>query len=208
MKIFESLLDLIFPRRCETCRQASQESLCPTCFNQIKLMKPHMGIYSAAAYEGVLREAIHRFKFNKRKNLAEPLAILSVQYLSRLPDFDKNAVDLIVPVPLHKQRLHDRGYNQVELIVRIIGKYLEIPVLPALERVKHTEPQFNLKREERFTNITGAFKVSTPGAVYEKRVLLVDDIYTTGATINECTKTLRIAGAKKIETFTLSRSIG
>jgi competence protein ComFC len=206
-KLFNSLLNLIFPPRCEICRKGSEEALCSECFKQIKFMKPHLGIYSVSVYEGPLRTAIHRFKFKKRKNLAEPLGIILVKYLSHSPMLDMNELEVIIPVPLHKKRERQRGFNQAKLLAEILGRYYDKPVVSALERVKNTKAQFDLPRDERFNNISGAFKVSDPKSVYNKRILLLDDIYTTGATIAECSKALKIAGARRVEVLTLSRAV-
>jgi len=207
LKLFDNLLDLIFPPRCEVCKKLGTVTLCPSCFGQIKFMKPHMGIYSASIYEGVLRTAIHRFKFDRRKGLASPLGVMLVQYLSQVEGMDFKALDVIIPVPLHHLRLRQRGFNQSEVLARSFGKYYETPVVGALERVRDTKAQFDLPREERFHNIAGAFKVADSKAVYNKRIMLFDDIYTTGATIAECSKVLKNAGAKKVEVLTLSRAI-
>lgn len=201
------LLDLIFPPRCEVCKNGAKEALCRPCLDRVKFMKPHLGIYSAAIYEGVLREAIHRFKFNKRKRLAEPLGILLVNYLGQLPGIRIKELDAIVPVPLHKQRLRQRGFNQAEMLGRVISRYFGLPVKTALERSRDTTAQFDLPRPERFQNISGAFKVNDSQAVYNRRLLLLDDIYTTGATITECVKTLNTAGARRVEVLTLSRAV-
>ena len=206
-KLLKSLIDLIFPPKCEVCRKSSEVALCQDCFVEIKFMKPHLGIYSVSAYEGVLKEAIHRFKFKNRKALAEPLAILMVKYLGHLPSFDHQEIDTIVPVPLHNKRLRERGFNQAELMGQVIAKYLEKPLYNALARIKKTKAQFDLPRDDRFHNIKDAFKVVDSKAIYNKRVLLLDDIYTTGATIAECSKCLRIAGAKRVEVLTLSRAV-
>lgn len=202
-----SLLNLIFPPRCEVCRKGSEEALCSECFGQIQFMKPQLGIFSASVYDGVLRDALHRFKFQKRKNLAEPLGVLLVKYLSHTPALPLEEFDCIVPVPLHRRRQRQRGYNQAELLARVISKYYEVPVVSALERTKDTHPQFDLPREERLTNVKGAFKVSDPKAVYNKKIILLDDIFTTGSTIAECSKTLKIAGARGVEVLTLSRAV-
>ena len=208
MKQFlNSILDLIFPPRCEVCRKSSQEALCQDCFIKIKFMKPHLGIYSASTYDGPLKEAIQRFKFKNRKRLAEPLGLLLVKYLSHSPGLNMKELDLIVPVPLHRNRLKERGFNQVELLVKKLAQYFEIPVVPALERTRHTKAQFDLARHERFPNIKGAFAVKPYISVLNKRVLLVDDIYTTGATIAECSLGLKQAGAKRVEILTLSRAV-
>ena len=181
--------------------------LCSECFAQIEFMKPHLGIHCVSVYEGILRTAIHRLKFKKRRTLAEPLGILLVKYLGRDPTLEVKALDIIIPVPLHRKRERERGFNQAKLLANVISRYYEIPVISALERTKDTKAQFDLPRKERFKNVTGAFRVSNIKAVYNKRVLLLDDIYTTGSTIRECSKALRIAGARRIETLTLSRAV-
>lgn len=207
IKLFNSILNLIFPPRCEVCKKGSTEVLCSECFAQISFMRPHLGIHNVSVYDGVLRSAIHRFKFKKRKNLADPLGILLVKYLSSNPALEVKEIDVIIPVPLHRKRLRERGFNQAELLARVVSKYYEKPVVSALERTKNTKAQFDLPRAERFKNITGAFKVADPKGVYNKRILLLDDIYTTGATIAECSKALRTAGARRVEILTLSRAV-
>jgi ComF family protein len=205
--ILNSLLDLVFPPRCEVCRTSSQEIICSSCFKQIKFMKPHLGIYCVSIYDGVLREAIHRFKFKRRKKLAEPLGFLMVQYLSQLPLLEMEKLDAIVPVPLHRRRLRERGFNQAELLGNIVGKYFGLPLLPAVERTRDTQAQFDLPREKRFNNIAEAFSVARPVEIEGRRIMLIDDIYTTGATITECSRALKAAGAKRIEVATLSRAV-
>lgn len=206
-KLFDSLLNLIFPPRCEVCKQDSKEALCAKCFGQIKFMKPHLGIHCVSVYDGVIKDALHRFKFKQRKSLAEPLGILMVKYLSEITALEIKEIDVIIPVPLHSSRQRQRGFNQVQLLAEVISKYFNLPVLPALERIKNTKPQFDLPRRERFINVSEAFKVSDSKAVYNRRILLIDDIYTTGSTISECSKTLKIAGAKKVEVLSLSRAM-
>ena len=177
------------------------------CESQVQFMKPQLGIYSASVYAGVVRKALHRFKFQNRKKLAEPLGILLVRYLSCAPGLRMEEIDLIVPVPLHPRRHKQRKFNQAELLAKMVGKYYEVPVIPALARTKDTKPQFDLPREARFSNIKGAFKVADPKAVYNKRILLLDDIYTTGSTIAECSRALKIAGVRAVEVLTLSRAV-
>ncbi|MBN3032678.1 MAG: ComF family protein [Candidatus Saganbacteria bacterium] len=205
-KLFNSLLDLIFPPRCEACGKSGPEALCPECFAGVRFMKPQYGIHCAAAYDGAVRTALHRFKFQKRKRLAEPLGILLVNYLGQAPALKMKEFDSIVPVPLHRKRLRQRGFNQIDLLASVIGRYYELPVVPSLERVKNTRPQFDLPKHERFENIKGAFRVCRSKEVYDKRLLLLDDIYTTGATAAECVRALTIAGARRVEVLTLARA--
>ncbi|MDI6732058.1 MAG: ComF family protein [Candidatus Margulisbacteria bacterium] len=204
--MLNALLDLIFPPRCEVCKKDGKEALCNSCFSAIRFMKPHLGVHSVAVYDGVMKEAIQRFKFNKRKNLAGPLGVLMVQYIAELK-INMQEIDTLIPVPLHPRRQRERGFNQVHYLAEIVSRYFGKPVVPALSRVKDTKPHFGLGREERFININQAFAVNDSRAVYNKRILLIDDIYTTGATMAECSRTLQIAGAKKIELLTLSRAV-
>jgi ComF family protein len=205
--MFKSFLDLIFPPKCEVCRQPGRDALCPACFSQIKFLGPQLGVYSAAVYDGVVKEAIRRFKFAKRKNLTEPLGILLVQYLAQAPGLKMTEVDVIVPVPLHRLRQRERGFNQAELLARVVGRYYDRPVANALARQKNTLAQFDLPREKRFSNIRDAFSIAEPAAVRGRKVLLLDDIYTTGSTIGECVRALKGAGARRIEILTLSRAV-
>jgi ComF family protein len=203
----DSFLNLIFPPQCEVCHRKSEETLCHDCFAQVKFMKPQMGINSAAAYEGVVKTALHRFKFQNRKRLAQPLGIMLVNYLCQLPGFKIEAIDCIVPVPLHQRRQRARGFNQVELLAEVVGRYFEKPVVPAIARIRDTHPQFDLPREQRISNVKGVFKATNPSALAGRTVLLLDDIYTTGSTVAECSQAIRRAGAKKIEVLTLARAV-
>ncbi|MFA5839310.1 MAG: ComF family protein [Candidatus Margulisiibacteriota bacterium] len=203
--LLDSLLDLVFPPHCEVCKRDGKATLCSACFEQVRFMKPSMGIHCVAAYDGVMKTAIHRFKFQKRKKLADPLGILTVQYLSQV-QINMQEIDTIIPVPLHPNRHRERGFNQVHHVAEVVSRYYGKPVLPALERIRDTKPNYGLKREERYTNVEQAFRVTDSRSVYNKNILLMDDIYTTGATISECARTLKIAGARRIEILSLSRA--
>ncbi|MDD4179394.1 MAG: phosphoribosyltransferase family protein, partial [Candidatus Margulisbacteria bacterium] len=108
---------------------------------------------------------------------------------------------------LHHKRFRARGFNQAARLAQVIGKYYEKQVTEALARMRDTHSQFDLPREKRLTNVSGAFKVIDSRSVFGQRVMLVDDIYTTGATIAECSRALKVAGAKRIEVLTLSRAV-
>ena len=204
--LFDHLLNLVFPPRCEVCRRGCAEALCAECFSQIRFTRPHMGIHTVSIYEGTVRAAIHRFKFKKRRRLAEPLGVLLVRYLGSNPLLSMGEIEVIVPVPLHRKRLRQRGFNQAELLAAVVSRYFEVPVVPVLERVRDTRAQFGLARMARFRNVAGAFRVSDVEAVSGRRVMLLDDIYTTGSTIAECSRALHKAGARRVEVLTLSRA--
>ena len=204
MQFIKSLLDLIFPPRCEVCRAIGQEELCENCIKKITFLRPSAFVHSVGAYEGTLKSAILRFKFKKKLDLAGPLGILMVKYLSR--HLDMNGIDFIVPVPLHIKRFKQRGFNQSELLAHVVTRYYDVPTVSGLLfRARQTHPQFDLPRTERFKNIKGAFEVKGANLLKSKSILLLDDIYTTGSTVSECTRVLRENGANNVHVLTLSR---
>lgn len=206
MQFLKSFLDLIFPPHCEACRGLGPEAFCAECVKNVTYLTPSAFSHSVGEYAGSLKKAIHRFKFKGKTRLAEPLGILLVKYLSR--NLDMNQVDLIVPVPLHEKRMKERGFNQAELLSLVLTKYYDVPtVAGTLFRVKHTHPQFDLPRADRFKNIRGAFEVKGGQIVGDKNILLVDDILTTGSTVGECTRVLKSAGARAVHILTLSRVV-
>ena len=159
-----------------------------------------------APFEDPFKEIIHQFKYRSHPSLARPLArlLLSV-YQSNL---DQLSADLIIPVPLHKSRERERGFNQAIELARHFAQLTRIPVPSRLlVRTKPTKVQAGLSRRERRINLRGAFEVSESGKIKDKTLLLIDDVFTTGATINECAKILRDHGARRINVLTLARVI-
>jgi len=149
-------------------------------------------------------EAISRFKFGGVARLARPLGALLADYAD--PEFPFSAVDLIIPVPLHPRRLRERGFNQSLLLARQVGKRRSIPLnFTALHRTRQTQPQTQLSGAERRKNVRGAFEVRQAEVVGGKRILLVDDVFTTGATVQECASVLGEAGASEVHVLTLAR---
>ncbi len=153
-------------------------------------------------FEGPLREAIHHLKYSGRTSLAEPLgAYLEARWRSAsLP------ADLIVPVPLHVARQRERGYNQSALLAIPLSRESKLPVVePALKRIKVTSPQVTLNAAERKANVCEAFE-ACDDLVRGRRVLLVDDVCTTGATLESSSVALRRAGAASVWALTLARA--
>jgi len=151
-----------------------------------------------------LSNAIQHFKYHRRLHVGETLAKLGA---GQNP-FIGQAYDLIIPVPLHLKRLRWRGFNQSLLLAQAIGRDKQIPVDPfLLERVRPTVPQINLNEKERRSNVQGAFAVNAQEHLQEARVLLIDDVYTSGATVNECARVLRQNGALAVDVFTLARAV-
>lgn len=156
-------------------------------------------------YEGPIRDLIHSFKYNQKTHLRKPLALLTLKGIhERVSGLNP---DIIVPVPLHSSRLRQRGFNQAVLLGRLLSCHLNLPMLAdALIRTRQTEPQIELSAAERRTNVKGAFAVKRSDAVIGKRVLLLDDIMTTGSTLDECAKELKKAGAKLVVAVTIART--
>lgn len=161
----------------------------------------------ATEYEHVVKTAIHEFKFSKKIGLGYPLT----QFLIRaLPDdFDRETYHAVLPVPLHPFRQRQRGYNQSAILARYLAQHLRLPlVLNHLRRIRPTDEQALLKgRKARQENVKDAFQVVEPAALKEKNVVLVDDVMTTGATVNECAKALKGAGVKLVWVVALSRPV-
>lgn len=219
------LLDLLFPARCVSCNRVG-ESLCSICRSQIKFVtspycercgRPlefhgeacpicrahplHITHIRAVAYhEGTLRQAIHALKYRHWIDLVDPLAALLQQYLVRTTP----NVDLITAVPLHTDRQRERGYNQAELLARRLAAGVGLPYVGGLKRTRATADQIGLDVQARHENVRDAFAADR-GAFAGRRVLLVDDVCTTGATLDACAVALRAQGACEIYGMTVAR---
>jgi len=154
--------------------------------------------YSFGYYEGVLKDLIHLFKYTRIEPLAQPLGDL----LLRAVPLDQR-FDLVVPVPLHWRRRLWRGFNQAELLAR--PHRLGVTVSDALRRSRNTETQASLSPSERRSNVAGAFVLRHPDAVRGQRILLIDDVLTTGATVGAAATVLRHGGARYVAVLTLAR---
>jgi len=162
---------------------------------------------AAASYEDeAVRNLIHYFKYNPLLNLQKPLATLLIKYLEKL-NLDLQGF-IVVPIPLHKNKLRTRGFNQSELLAEIIAKKFGIDLdTKLLKRIKDTKPQIKIKDyKERANNIKNAFELINRGKVKSKNIILVDDVYTSGATIKEVVKILKRAGAANIIALTIAKA--
>lgn len=160
------------------------------------------GIRSVLLFEGPARAAIHYFKYRRAQELAKPLGGLLAEYWLSHPI----QVDLIVPVPLHPSRLRVRGYNQAALLAQQLGQRAGLPVDEgALRRIRATASQMRLDARQRRQNVQGAFHCPD-GRVRGQQVLLIDDVCTTGATLEACADALRAGGAKAVWALTLARA--
>ncbi len=186
---------------CSSCRTPFQNSFpldadgrCALCRSGLRGFD---AAYSFGAYEGVLRELIHLYKYGKVRTLAGPLSRLLAQALPR-----DEAFDATVPVPLYWRRRLQRGFNQAELLARGLSRRTGIPVLRALGRVRPTPTQAGLSNNARRQNMVRAFRSRS---VQGKRILLIDDVMTTGATAASCAQALKQAGARRVALLTVAR---
>jgi ComF family protein len=157
-------------------------------------------------YQGLIREVIHRFKYGGQTFLVRPLARILIgpaKELTRL-----HGIDTIVPVPLHHKRLRQRGFNQASLLARRLGPLLQIPVdYSSLKRTRWTDPQIGLSRSQRAANVKGAFSLKGSDKIKGKGVLLLDDVLTTGETVNQCVRVLKDGGARDVAVLTIARTV-
>jgi ComF family protein len=209
-KLFMPGLDLLFPRRCVGCG-AGGNLLCPQCQKSLRLLDHHEthiadsdGIRSLFAYDGVMRQAILQLKYHDVKALAVPLA----QLLKRNLDIEPLPCDALIPVPIHPRRLRERGYNQSALIARELSKLTTIPLVEGvLMRRRNTPPQaktFSL--DERQRNVDNAFHCRGRN-LKGKRICLIDDVCTSGATLSSCSSVLKAAGATAVWGLTLAKEV-
>lgn len=221
-------LDLLFPQSCVGCGKGGF-LICPSCTSQLSRIAPPLcplcgrpqpsgvlcptcvnwqadidGIRSPFRFEGTMRQAIHQLKYRNIRALAEPLAKLLGDYLATNPV----PGEALVPVPLHPKRLRERGYNQSGLLAAELGKIIGLPVMDEhVVRERHNLPQARTASvEERQNNVAGAFHCRDD-SLRNKQVILVDDVATSGATLNASAQALKAAGAASVWGLTVAREI-
>lgn len=232
-----ALIDLIFPPVCVTCGELTspeRQHLCDACVGRIDRIgrplctvcgkpfltaggddhlcgacmhksPPFAEARSFGVYGGVLLDAIHLFKYRNQTALSSVLCRLAAGH--DWGGFDPKQYDVMVPVPLFRGRLYERGFNQSMMLCRGLADAWGIEVEETgLKRTRHTAAQIRLTPAEREQNVRGAFGV-TGGAFRGRRVLLVDDVYTTGATVSECSRVLTAAGADAVGVITIARVV-
>ncbi len=219
-------VDLLFPKRCVGCGDEGS-FLCQSCRDELPILEPPYcflcarperlvlglcsrcrgrpleieGIRSPYRMEGTVRSAVHALKYQGVRALAPTLGALLADYVSRNP----MPVDALVPVPLFPRRERNRGYNQSVLLAQAMGEVIDVPVEnSALRRLRQTPPQASSASEdERRSNVSGAFEAEA-GLIQGRRIVVIDDVCTTGATLESCSIALRSAGAESVWGLTLA----
>lgn len=220
---------------CETLLEEGQSGFCPTCLSKLRWIEPpfctRCGVpfpsrvgenhlcgdcltrkrYFTIAraigyYEGSLREVLHRWKYEEKTYLTPFFGEKLEEGFFRY--WPHQTFDLIIPVPLHPKRLKERGFNQALLLVKELSRRTRIPYAKRiLQKKLPTLPQVLLNGEAREKGVRGSFHIQHPEEIKRKRILLVDDVYTTGATVNECSRLLLKAGAEQIDVLTLAHTV-
>lgn len=163
----------------------------------------------------ILQNLIHYFKYRSFESIAPILGEIIIKYLSNLSFVRCQMSYVVVPIPLHSNRERERGFNQAKLLAEIIARHFNLPIINSLKRIKNNEPQAKIKGlEKRAENISGCFKIDphanfdigVKNSIKGKNIILVDDVFTSGATINEAVKILKESGAKKIIALVLAKT--
>ncbi|MFA4015912.1 MAG: hypothetical protein RUDDFDWM_001011 [Candidatus Fervidibacterota bacterium] len=209
-----SQLKFIFPPVCKLCGKpydvlAHAVPLCSDCRNTKRWFD---WCRCAVSYEGVARMMVFKLKYSGEFRLSVEMAKFMVDAIDRFAkqsddELIRNfAFDLIIPVPLHETRLRERGFNQAELIAQSLSELIGVPSNSSLLiRTRETKPQFELSPKERWINVRDAFRLTRPEAVFNKVVIIVDDVMTVGATLNECAKAVRAGRPKTIIALAFAR---
>ncbi len=210
--LIDPALDLVFPAVCSGCGKVGAV-LCEACqsaiLGSVLPVEPAPApgldaLTSLGTFEGPLRHAIHALKYDRQQAVAGPLGALLAQRLlaTGWP------CSVIVPVPLHPERQQLRGFNQAALLAREIARSLGWPCSAALTRTRQTASQVGLGHTERQDNVRGAFSVIQPAIIQAADILLIDDVYTTGATLSECALAVQRSGARSIRALVVGKARG
>ena len=221
-----NIWDIVFPKKCINCRREGSY-LCEDCLSLVEINpfqyclcekmekkdkcdrckdKNLDKLFSASSFKNkIVKESIHKFKYGYIKDLAKPLALIVLSHLQTVDaEIDKSFI--IIPVPLSNKKKRRRGFNQSEEIGEIISEATGIPLLSdALVKIKETSPQMEMGREERINNVKGCFEMKA--ALKNRDIILLDDVYTTGSTLEECARILKQSGARKVWGVTVAREV-
>jgi len=215
--------ELVFPDNCLLCRQflnsRHQRQLCASCGAQLVFNPTPFSRQPAAAssaidqawsvclYNEPAQKLLHAFKYNSKTSLCKTFVPLMIDFIDR-HHIPLEQFDMVVPIPLHPVRLRERGYNQSALLSACLSRHYGVwHDEDLLVRQKATNTQTELGAKQRWTNMEGAFKMKNPSDVMDKSVVLIDDLYTTGATVNSAAETLKTAGAARVCVLTFCMTI-
>jgi ComF family protein len=205
----ELLASILSPQRCAACDTpvARLVAFCPACRSTVEpARESDVRSMAAFVYGGAIAHVIRRLKYERRADLANPLGDLVWRAMAPCAGEFRGAI--VIPVPLHPSRLVERGYNQATLIARRLALRLDAPFRPlGLARVRDTPQQAALDREARRKNVADAFRVRRQESVHDQSILLVDDVCTTGATLEACTRALMHAGAARVTHAVVARAL-
>ena len=207
MKLLHWISGWLFPEKCVLCGRVLEEEetdLCRKCRVEApecpasKIKYPYIDQWTALwYYEGDVRHSLLRYKFHNRRNYAAAYGRLLAMKLMKE---DRRSFDVLTWIPISRRRLRKRGYDQVELLAEKLGAELQIQPVATLKKIRHNRQQSRITgTAQRRANVLGAYEVADPAAVAGKRVLLLDDILTTGATAGECARVLLTAGATEVQ---------
>jgi ComF family protein len=219
----QGAFELVFPDNCLLCRQflnsRHQRQLCTSCLgslvpNPTPFSRQSLGgtfafdhAWSVCLYNETAQKLLHAFKYNSKTSLSKTFVPLMIDFIDR-HHVPLQKFNLISPVPLHPARLRERGYNQSALLSLALGRHYGIlHTENLLLRQKMTQTQTELGAKQRWTNMDGAFRIKNPSDLEGKNVMLVDDLYTTGATVHSAAETLKKAGAAQVGVLTFSITI-
>ncbi|MDU2490176.1 MAG: ComF family protein [Clostridium celatum] len=204
LRIYNEILDIVYPieEKCIICRADGFIGLCSYCKSRINRATIESDNLSYGFYGGIVKTLILKFKYESDFTSGYLLSKLLVEMIEE----NKIYADVICYVPMTKKSEKKRGFNQCEVIARHIGYHINIPVSDCIKKIKNTKEQKTLTKEERVKNLKGAFKVIRVKDIKNKDVILIDDVMTTGATINECKDVLKKSGANKITVLTIAKS--
>lgn len=202
------IIHAFYPSRCPYCNNVifKNTESCGECAKIIEINKVVTPLYQSRSvspfkYDGINKKAVLGFKFYNNPDYSESFAVsiqkvIADEYSQCFSD--EKRFDIITSVPITKKRYYERGYNQSSLLAKQLGELLDIKFIPLLQKIKDTEPQHTLPKNKRRKNVEGVFRLNPKYTVKDKNILLIDDILTTGSTLNECIATLYQNGAKQV----------
>lgn len=203
--IIKGIIEIVYPleEKCIICNLDGFIRLCPSCKEKIKRVEVvKKEDISYGFYGGILKELILKFKYKKNFIAGE---ILSEFFIEVINEYNISA-DYICYIPMSKRDEKKRGFNQCKVIAQNISEYTNIPISNCIIKNRVTKEQKKLSKEDRIENIKGAFSIKKKNCFKEKNIILIDDVTTTGATLNECRKILKKHGANKIICLTIAKS--